>query len=121
MCTTFQILEKDPLQPNGPPQTSLTEIGPRFVLTPIRIFEGAFGGATVYSNPGKAPFHPLVDDSCFIILHLEFISPTAIRSAIRREKGGKYNYRKDTQIESTRRKEMRKLGEDELAVSKVFA
>lgn len=51
-----QILEKDPLQPNGPPQTSLTEIGPRFVLTPIRIFEGAFGGATVYSNPGKAPF-----------------------------------------------------------------
>ena len=49
-----QIIEKDPLQPNGPPQTSLTEIGPRFVLTPIRIFEGAFSGATVYSNPGTA-------------------------------------------------------------------
>ena len=32
---------------------SLVEIGPRFVLTPIRIFEGAFGGATVYSNPGE--------------------------------------------------------------------
>jgi len=98
----FQILEKDPLQPNGPPQTSLTEIGPRFVLTPIRIFEGAFGGATVYSNP-------------------EFISPTAVRSAIRREKGGKYAHRKDTQAESTLRKELRKLGEDDLAVSKVFA
>lgn len=52
---------------------------------------------------------------------LEFISPTAVRSAIRREKGGKYKYRKDTQAESTRRKEMRKLGEDDLAVSKVFA
>jgi hypothetical protein len=52
---------------------------------------------------------------------LEFISPTAIRSAIRREKGGKYNNRKDTQAETTRRKEMRKLGEDDLAVSKVFA
>lgn len=39
-------MEKDPLQPNGPPQTTLVEIGPRFVLTPIRIFEGAFGGAT---------------------------------------------------------------------------
>ena len=51
---------------------------------------------------------------------LEFISPTAIRSAIRREKGGKYNYRKDTQAETARRKEMRKLGEDDLAVSKVF-
>jgi ribosome biogenesis protein BRX1 len=47
-----QIIEKDPLQPNGPPQMSLVEIGPRFVLTPIRIFEGAFGGATVFSNPG---------------------------------------------------------------------
>lgn len=117
-----QILEKDPLQPNGPPQTSLTEIGPRFVLTPIRIFEGAFGGATVYSNPGKAPFiylwRTLV--SLYLLL-LEFISPTAIRSAIRREKGGKYKYRKDTQAESSRRKEMRKLGEDDLAVSKVFA
>jgi ribosome biogenesis protein BRX1 len=46
-------MEKDPLQPKGPPQTSLVEIGPRFVLTPIRIFEGAFGGGTVFSNPGK--------------------------------------------------------------------
>jgi hypothetical protein len=47
-------MEKDPLQPNGSPQTTLVEIGPRFVLTPIRIFEGAFGGATVFSNPGES-------------------------------------------------------------------
>jgi hypothetical protein len=33
---------------------SLIEIGPRFVLTPIRIFEGAFGGATVFANPGTS-------------------------------------------------------------------
>lgn len=52
----MQIVEKDPLKPNGPPETSLVEIGPRFVLTPIRIFEGAFGGATVYSNPGMSLF-----------------------------------------------------------------
>jgi ribosome biogenesis protein BRX1 len=45
-------MEKDHLQPNGPPEMSLVEIGPRFVLTPIRIFEGAFGGATVFANPG---------------------------------------------------------------------
>ena len=51
--TRFEIIEKDPMQPNGPQQSTLVEIGPRFVLTPIRIFEGAFGGATVYSNPGK--------------------------------------------------------------------
>ncbi|KAI0820204.1 Brix-domain-containing protein [Trametes gibbosa] len=98
----FQIVEKDPLQPNGPPQTSLVEIGPRFVLTPIRIFEGAFGGATVYSNP-------------------EFITPTAVRSALRREKGDKYGHRKHAQAERGLRKDRRKLGEDELAVSKVFA
>ena len=49
-------MEKDPLQPNGPPQMTLVEIGPRFVLTPIRIFEGAFSGATVYSNPGAFLF-----------------------------------------------------------------
>ena len=53
-----QIIEKDPLQPNGPPQTTLVEIGPRFVLTPIRIFEGAFGGPTVFSNPGQ--WRPIV-------------------------------------------------------------
>nr|VWP00654.1 Probable membrane NADH dehydrogenase NdhA [Ganoderma boninense] len=98
----FQIVEKDPLQPNGPPQTSLTEIGPRFVLTPIRIFEGAFSGATVYSNP-------------------EFVTPAAVRSAMRREKGDKYGSRKHAQAERGARKDLRRLDEDELAVSKVFA
>lgn len=53
-----QIFEKDPQQPNGSQNTSLVEIGPRFVLTPIRIFEGAFGGATVYSNPGSTLYYP---------------------------------------------------------------
>lgn len=98
----FQIIEKDPLQPNGPPLTSLVEIGPRFVLTPIRIFEGAFGGATVYSNP-------------------EFVSPAAIRSALNKERGSKYGMRKLAEQERHARKEGRKLDEDELAVSKVFA
>ncbi|KAF9265623.1 ribosome biogenesis protein BRX1 [Marasmius fiardii PR-910] len=98
----FQILEKDPAQPNGPPQTTLVEIGPRFVLTPIRIFEGAFGGATVYSNP-------------------EFVSPAAVRSAIRKEKAQKYNARKNAEDEATRRRERQAREEDGLAVSKVFA
>jgi ribosome biogenesis protein BRX1 len=51
----------------------------------------------------------------------EFISPAAVRSAFRRQKGGKYNYRKDAEEAGSRRKEARKRGEDELAVSKVFA
>ena len=48
-----QIVERNPLEPHGPPQMALVEIGPRFVLTPIRILEGAFSGASVFSNPGS--------------------------------------------------------------------
>ncbi|KAL5533255.1 BRX1 [Sanghuangporus sanghuang] len=98
----FQILEKDPLQPNGPLQTSLVEIGPRFVLTPIRIFEGAFSGATVFANP-------------------EFVSPAVVRAAIGREKGDRYRIRKENDMERHERREVRRREEDELAVRKVFA
>ncbi|KAN0077185.1 Brix domain containing protein [Tylopilus felleus] len=97
----FQIFEKDPQQPNGSQNTSLVEIGPRFVLTPIRIFEGAFGGATVYSNP-------------------EFITPTATRRLVKQSKGDRYGKRKDAQQDHAQRKTLRRKEEDVLAVSKVF-
>jgi ribosome biogenesis protein BRX1 len=113
-------MEKDPVQPNGPPQTSLVEIGPRFVLTPIRMFEGAFGGATVFSNPGTIIISLCVRDLC-IMIGKEFISPSAVRSALRRDQSSKYNRRKEAEVESTRRKELRKRREDDLAVAKVFA
>lgn len=32
-------------------EMSLVEIGPRFSMSVIRIFEGAFGGPTVFENP----------------------------------------------------------------------
>lgn len=38
----LQIIEED---------ASLVEIGPRFVLNLIKIFQGSFGGATLYENP----------------------------------------------------------------------
>lgn len=120
----LQIIEKDPLQPNGPPQTTLVEIGPRFVLTPIRIFEGAFGGATVFSNPGTFPSIVLLsmtDPDSRVIIGKEFISPSSVRSALRREQGNKYNRRKDAEVESARRKELRKRDEPDLATGKVFA
>ncbi|ELU44970.1 ribosome biogenesis protein BRX1 [Rhizoctonia solani AG-1 IA] len=101
LAENFQIIEKDPLKPNGPPETSLVEIGPRFVLTPIRIFEGAFGGATVFSNP-------------------EFVSPAAIRSQFKREQGEKYRARKEGEAERNTRREERRREEDELAVRNVF-
>lgn len=40
---------------------------------------------------------------------------------MKREKGTKYGNRKDAEEENFRRKELRKRGEDDLAVSKVFA
>ncbi|BEJ15649.1 hypothetical protein CspHIS471_0502540 [Cutaneotrichosporon sp. HIS471] len=100
----YQIIEKDPLHPSGPPQTSLVEIGPRFVLTPIRIFEGSFGGPTVFANQ-------------------EFVTPAATRASIKREVGQKYRARKAVEEErEDRAKRIRAdLGEDELAVDKVFA
>ncbi|KAL7634110.1 UNVERIFIED_CONTAM: hypothetical protein RMT77_015438 [Armadillidium vulgare] len=42
----YQIVEED---------GQLTEIGPRFVLNPIRIFEGSFKGETLWSNPKYVP------------------------------------------------------------------
>eukprot|EP00033_Pygsuia_biforma_P001030 GCRY01001175.1.p1 GENE.GCRY01001175.1~~GCRY01001175.1.p1 ORF type:complete len:315 (+),score=22.36 GCRY01001175.1:79-945(+) len=53
----------------------LVEIGPRFVLQPIRVFEGSFGGPTLYENP-------------------EYVSPNQLRSELRRSKANKYVDRK---------------------------
>lgn len=33
-----------------PSSIEIVEIGPRFVLNPIRIFKGSFGGPTLYKN-----------------------------------------------------------------------
>ncbi|KAL7415450.1 Brix-domain-containing protein [Mrakia frigida] len=98
----YQIIEKDPLVPAGPPQTSLVEIGPRFVMTPIRIFEGSFSGATVFENA-------------------EFVTPAALRATTKREAGAKYRDRKMAEKGQDSRREERRLEEPELAVGKVFA
>jgi ribosome biogenesis protein BRX1 len=112
------------LQPHGPPEMSLVEIGPRFVLTPIRIFEGAFGGATVFANPGKGSFPGL----CFVIFKAfrfcqptEFVPPSLVRSARRKERGEKYKERKLAQQEKGIRRTERKREEDPLTVAKVFS
>ena len=60
---------------------SLVEIGPRFVLTPIVILEGSFGGPVIYENK-------------------EFVSPNQIRSELRMGKAGRYNRRSEQGLES---------------------
>jgi ribosome biogenesis protein BRX1 len=100
---------------------SLIEIGPRFVLTPIRIFEGAFGGATVFANPGTL----VVLDYFFVVLiaslFLEFVSPALVRSTRRKEKGDRYKERKLAQQERGVRRIEHRREEDVLAVAKVFS
>ncbi|KAG2485436.1 hypothetical protein HYH03_015815 [Edaphochlamys debaryana] len=54
-----------------PDNASLVEVGPRFCLNPIKIFAGSFGGTTLYDNP-------------------EYMSPNAIRAAVKRKAAGKY-------------------------------
>jgi hypothetical protein len=34
-----------------PESVTLVEVGPRFCLNPVRIFDGSFGGRTLYENP----------------------------------------------------------------------
>ena len=75
--------------------TSLVEIGPRFVLNPVRIFRGSFGGQTLYRNP-------------------DFVSPNEIRAAERRKKGSSYMDRKDQQKKRKVRKEELVVPEDPL-------
>jgi ribosome biogenesis protein BRX1 len=53
---------------------SLVEIGPRFVLNPIRIFNGSFGGEVLYENP-------------------EYVSPNALRAMFRSGPASKYSHR----------------------------
>ena len=87
---------KDKDQENQQPQLargetniSLVEIGPRFVLTPIVILEGSFGGPVLYENK-------------------EFVSPNQIRSELRRKKAGRYNTRAEGTLD--RKVKKRDLG-----------
>ncbi|KAK2167693.1 hypothetical protein LSH36_25g06044 [Paralvinella palmiformis] len=58
----YQIVEEN---------AELAEIGPRLVLNPIRIFQGSFGGPTLYQNPS-------------------YVSPNEKRAMMKRAKGNKY-------------------------------
>lgn len=76
--------------------TNLVEIGPRFVLNPIRIFRGSFGGQTLYQNS-------------------EYVNPNVVRAQMRREKGRAYEVRKGAERMRKKRKEELVVPTDPLA------
>ncbi|XP_065099633.1 ribosome biogenesis protein BRX1 homolog [Paramisgurnus dabryanus] len=79
----YQIIEED---------AALVEIGPRFVLNPIKIFQGSFGGPTLYENP-------------------HFQSPNMHRRILRLAFAAK---QKERQMVKEIRKEKRKEGQEVL-------
>jgi ribosome biogenesis protein BRX1 len=91
-------------------EVKLVEIGPRFVLTPIVIQEGSFGGPIIYENK-------------------EFVSPNQVRSEIRIKKAGRYNARAEQSVERRAKKgELglrtsggRKMPKDALDGAELFA
>eukprot|EP00522_Entomoneis_paludosa_P000151 CAMPEP_0172471460 /NCGR_PEP_ID=MMETSP1065-20121228/67829_1 /TAXON_ID=265537 /ORGANISM="Amphiprora paludosa, Strain CCMP125" /LENGTH=337 /DNA_ID=CAMNT_0013229559 /DNA_START=12 /DNA_END=1025 /DNA_ORIENTATION=- len=101
----YQILEQQPSNAKEAKEakklegqastTNLVEIGPRFVLNPIRIFKGSFGGPTLYQNA-------------------EFVSPNAMRAMEKRKKGTAYMDRKRSRDNRKERREQLVLPVDPL-------
>lgn len=81
-----------PKSKDGQPEVSLVEIGPRFVLTPIVILEGSFGGPVIYENK-------------------EYVSPNQVRSEIRMSKAARYSKRRDVQTDRLSKRSDLGLGE----------
>eukprot|EP00298_Acanthocystis_sp_HF-20_P009052 c18073_g1_i1.p1 GENE.c18073_g1_i1~~c18073_g1_i1.p1 ORF type:complete len:264 (+),score=69.68 c18073_g1_i1:23-793(+) len=73
----------------------LVEIGPRFVLNLIRVFNGSFHGSTLYSNPA-------------------YITPSRLRRARHVQKSKKYKERVQEKEKSKKRKAEDVISEDEL-------
>ena len=90
----YQILEAAPsnakeareAKQNGGGVAECVEVGPRFVLDPMRIFSGSFRGQTLYQNG-------------------DFVSPNARRAEEERLRGKKYEGRKGQEGGRKRRRE----------------
>jgi ribosome biogenesis protein BRX1 len=79
----FQVIWSD--DPKTPDEHELSEIGPRLVLNPIRIFTGAFGGPTLYENEN-------------------YVSPNEARRKAKEAAGQKFRDRRQQQVMTSERK-----------------
>ncbi|RHY30045.1 hypothetical protein DYB32_004666 [Aphanomyces invadans] len=102
-CRNFQLadeadtkkLEQAALH-RGEELTNLIEIGPRFVMTPIRIFDGSFGGVTLYQNP-------------------HYVAPNETRKHAKFDKRDKYVARKLAEDSRASRNQINVHPEDQFA------
>lgn len=68
----------------------LVEIGPRFVLNPIKIFGGSLSGATLWENP-------------------HYVSPNSVRAAALAKKASKFDKRVEAQDKAEKWREQNKM------------
>lgn len=80
---------------DDPEKQNLTEIGPRFVLDPIRVLGGSFAGQTLYANAF-------------------YMSPTALRVQARKMLANPYKKRVKEEVKRQEKREANKLPEDPL-------
>lgn len=91
----YQIQPETELDKNDPERQQLIEIGPRFVLDPIRIMSGSFSGQTMYLNPF-------------------YMSPTALRSHAKKLLANPYMKKLQDKADLARRIEENREEEDPL-------
>lgn len=101
----YQICETAPSGTTFRPNTlhsevSLAEVGPRFVLDPIKVFQGSFGGLTLWENP-------------------TYVTPTVVRRAEKAEKQQKYAAKDAKKVDHLAKQKALQLPKDPL--SDVFA
>ena len=105
----YQIVEKSlderavqkAVKQGATDHNKLIEIGPRFVLNPIRIFSGSFGGQTLYANP-------------------RYESPNVGRARDKKQKGGRYAGRLQARAERRQRGNDNVIERDPMTKNNVF-
>lgn len=98
----YQISPQTEDDREKPNRQLLTEIGPRFVMEPIKIFDGSFGGETLYKNE-------------------EYMTPPQMRQQIAAKYGSKYQGRKMQKAERQEHKENLEYSDDDLDDLNIFA
>jgi len=80
----------------------LTEIGPRFVLNPIRIFDGSFCGSCIYLNP-------------------DYMSPRAVRVGLKQQYRMKYVAKMGAEKTRKERRKQKTIPEDGYDPNSIFS
>lgn len=96
--TDGSIKKADDSKPVDP---VLVEIGPRFVMNPIRIFSGSFSGATLWDNP-------------------HYVSPNQMRATMLRRKAARYDDRTAQKAALKAKLEEHRMPSDPLDINNVF-